>query len=120
MILPQPDGGVGIVFEFGQHGQRGAIGIDRDGGRAGGIHADAHDLVGGEFLIRFFGLSQGLLDGNFQAFEIIGRVLAGDVVVGLIQNNSGLAGLVIPDGCTQFFSVGRIDNQAPHGIGAVI
>ena len=58
MVLPEPALGGEIGFEFRFEGEGSVIGIDGDGARASGIHAQRNDLIAREIGISFFGLSE--------------------------------------------------------------
>ena len=113
MVFPQPRHRVGILFKFLEHRQRRAIPIDRQRRRAGGIDADADNRFRLEFLIRLLCGGHRFFDGYFDALDIIGGILAGDIMITLIEDNTVIARLILIDRRADLFAVCHIDDHTP-------
>ena len=92
-----------------------------DGNRtgAGGVDADADDLVRSEATL-FLRLSERALHASFQADEIVAGMLAGEIVVFGIEEDALLAARVIHNMAAHFLAVGTPDDEAAHRVGAVV
>jgi hypothetical protein len=101
-------------------GERDVAGIHRERAGAGGIDADADDIGGVEGGIAGGSLGEGGADGGFEAEEVIRRVLAGEVVVAGIEQDTVFAGGIVDDGGAEFAAVANIDYEGADGVGSVI
>ncbi len=120
VVLPEPRLGVGVVPERLQHRQRRAVAVHGQRRRAGGIDPDADDVLGIEGRLGPPRLRHGAGDGDFHAFEVVRRVLPGDVMVGRVEKDPRLARLILIDGRAQLPAVGHIHNHTAHGVRAVV
>ncbi len=119
VILPQPREGIDVPVEFLAEGERRPLRIDRYRRRPGGIHADADDPLGREAR-RGLSLHKRALDAAFEAFEVVGGMLPGDVRVGGIGDDSLIAARVVVHEGGDLFAVGDIDDESAHGVGTEI
>ena len=105
--------------ELGQEGQRLAAAIDGDGRRAGRIDADADDAIRAKA-----GIGSGRLhratNAAIEALDIVGRVLPRRVRILGIEEDARLAAGIIVDVGGDFATIGDVDHQGTHAIGAVI
>jgi hypothetical protein len=69
-------------------------GIDGKRAGAGGIDADADDLIGGRKAGLFSRLASAA-DAFFQPVQVIGRILAGQMMVSLVEQHALVAARII-------------------------
>ena len=119
VVLPQPGHRGGILGEPAVERQRLAVAVHRQRRAAGGVHADADDLVRREAAHRFLRRRQRLLDGDLRARDVIGRMLPREVRVAR-QDDPLRAVRVVPDRGRHLAPVGDVDDQGADGVGAVI
>ncbi len=120
VVFPEPSVGVWVVGEFGERAQGCAIFCDGQGGGTCGIDADADDFVGFEGIGGLGGFGHSLSDGDFYSFEVVGGVLPSEVVVGGVEDYTGIAGLVFIDGGGHLFAGLHVNDEASHGVCAVV
>ena len=119
VVFPQPRHRRRIFREPLVKRQRLAFGVHRQRRAAGRVHANANHLVGTKSFHGFFRRGQRLLDGDLRAFDIIGRMLPGEIRVAA-QDDARRAVFVIPDSGADFTAMGGINHQGTDGIGSVI
>ena len=120
VVFPQPYLGIDVVFKFFRQRERCAVGVDWDRRAAGGVDADADDVLGIELLVPGFGLFDCPLDDGLEAVDVVLRVLARDVRVARVGEDPELARRVFEDGAAQLAAVGEIDQQRAAGVGSVV
>ena len=96
-----------------------AVGIHGQRRAAGGIDADADHLLGLKALHALRRVRQGFSNDDFRGFQIIGRVLPGEIGIAG-DNDPFFAVRVNADGGTHFRPIGNIDHQSAHRVRAVI
>ena len=119
VVFPEPGESGRVVLKFFREGEGTAVFIDRQRGRAGGVYADADDLIGAETFDFFAGLRESVFDAVFGAFEIVGGMLTSEVRVAR-EDDSILTMLIVLDRLGDFPAVLDVDDQGADRIGSVI
>jgi hypothetical protein len=119
VIFPKPGQRRRILGKPFVISQRLAARVHRQRRAPGRVHPDADDLFRLESAHGFLGRSQGLLDGDLRALDIIARMLPRQVGVAS-QNHALRAVFVAPNRRRLLLPVGGVDDQRPHRVGSVI
>jgi len=104
VILPQPALGVEVFCPLFIGGEGAVRGVHGNRAGPGRIHAETDDLGGVEALL-LLRLGEGALHGFFEAEEIIGGRLAGDIVVARIEQYALRAAGIVDDAGAEFLAV---------------
>lgn len=120
VVFPEPDHGVEVISEFGEEAEGCASLVDGYGSGACGVEADADDGGGVEGGVGGFGLGDGGGDNVDEAVEVVLGVLAGDVGVGGIEEDTHVTAGIGEDGGAEFGAVGEVDEEGAAGVGAVV
>ena len=116
VVLPQPSHGVRVPSEFLRETERNAVAIHGEGRGARRVDADADHAVRVEHFVALLGLIQRPPDGDFDAGDVIGRVLTRQVGIPGVKDDSSLArGIGINVG-RQLAAASDIDEESPDGI----
>ena len=113
VIFPKPRHRRRVLGELFLERQRLSVGVHRQRRAASGVHADANDMFRPEpthVLLRF---GQRFLNRDLRAFDVVRRMLAGDVRVAR-QNHAGGAVFVAPDSGGELLAVGDVDDEGAN------
>ena len=112
VVFPEDEHGVRVVGELRQHGQRDAFLVDGARGGSGGIDADANHAF-------FLNALHDALDDDFEAFEVVQRVLAELVVRSVAIFALAPAGIVLDAG-GEDLAVFHVDQHGSYAVGTEI
>ena len=115
VVLPQHEHGVGVVGEFRLHSQGHAVAIHGDRRRAGGVHADADDVLGS--ICR--GRGQGVCHHRLQAVEVVERMLT-ELVAPRVAVPALTPARISTHVHAHFFTGPGIDEHGAHRVGAIV
>jgi hypothetical protein len=108
-----------VVGELRVEGESHAVTIDRNGSRAGGVNANAHYILRDKPR-HVAGGRDRLGDGGVESFDIVCRVLAGEIGIDGIQEHTSVTAPIVADVGGDFGAAIYVDDQGADTVGSVV